>query len=662
MRFSSVLIANRGEIACRIVRACHALGLRAVAVYSDADRDALHVQLADEAVYLGPSDAAQSYLDGRRLIDAARRAGAQAVHPGYGFLAENAVFAQDCRDAGLVFVGPSPENIALMGSKMAAKSAAVAAGVPVVPGYHGQDQSDARLLDEAQAIGVPLLIKASAGGGGRGMRRVGALGDLAGELAAARAEAKAAFGNPQVLLERYVGAGRHIEVQILADGQGNVLHLFERDCSLQRNHQKLIEEAPAPNLAPTIRERLLDSAVRLAKNIGYDSAGTVEFLLDADTGDHYFLEMNTRLQVEHPVTELVTGIDIVAWQLRIAGGEALSFGQNDFTCSGWALEARIAAEDPANDYRPQTGRITYYSAPDLPGLRLDSGVRVGSVVGHHYDSMVAKLIGHAPDREGAIRLLDSGLSRFHIAGPGTNIGFLRDLLSLPDFRNGTHGIASLGAAFPDGWNAPLSDPWRHVEAVLACHLMRVGQAGSDPWITLGAWRVTEPSGRTGASTYWIDGNAIRVEGRAGRHVVTLHEQSVFEVENAVIAGDVLQYEACGMRRDLRIHVDGEKITLADARGCTTLTVRDGDGMFRAARATATDSGNQLTAPMPGLVSEVLVGIGESVTTGQPVMVIEAMKLLQTLSAPCSGKIAAIGFAQGETVEMGAILLSIETEE
>jgi len=662
MNFSTVLIANRGEIALRLVRACHSLGLRAVAVYSDVDRDAPHVIAADKAVHIGPPEAAQSYLDGDRIIAAAKQAGAQAIHPGYGFLAENADFAQACADAGLIFVGPSPDKIALMGSKIAAKAAAVAANVPVVPGYYGQDQSDDRLLAEARIIGVPLLIKASAGGGGRGMRQVHDLATFAAELAAARAEAEAAFGDGQVLLERFVGAARHIEVQILADNVGNVRHLFERDCSLQRNHQKVIEEAPAPQLAPDIRASLLDSAVRLTEGIGYDSAGTVEFLVDSDTGEYFFLEMNTRLQVEHPVTEAVTGIDIAAWQLRAAGGEALPFMQDDITCTGWAIEARIAAEDPANNFRPEIGMITGYAAPDMARLRLDSGVRAGSTVSHYYDSMLAKLISSERDRASAIRLLDQGLSKYHITGPGTNIAFLRDLLALPDFVAGTHSTASLGAAYPDGWRAPVPGPHQKAEAVLTRFLAQNDTGGSDPWTALGAWRVTEPSGRRGAAIYRVEGNDVRIEGRDENYIVTLPDQASFEIENATLRDGTLCFEIDGMRHSAHVEINGDIVTLDGETGRASFVVLNNDGIIQAAGEVTQGGGNQVNAPMPGLVSEVLVQPGETVTAGQPVVVIEAMKLLQTLTAPCPGTIAQINFTAGENVDMGAVLITIDREE
>ncbi len=656
MNFSTVLIANRGEIALRLIHACQGLGLRAVAVYSDADRDAPHVMQADSAVHIGPSEAAQSYLDGAKIIAAANRVGAGAIHPGYGFLAENAEFAQACGDAGLTFIGPSPENIRLMGSKISAKAAAVAASVPVVPGYYGDGQSDDLLLVEAHKIGTPLLIKASAGGGGRGMRQVDDLANFATELTSARAEAEAAFGDGQVLLERYVGTARHIEVQILADTHGNVLHLFERDCSLQRNHQKVIEEAPAPNLDAGIRAQLLESAVRLTAGIGYDSAGTIEYLFDAASGEYYFLEMNTRLQVEHPVTEAVTGIDIAQWQIRAAGGEVLAFSQDDISCTGWSIEARIAAEDPANGYRPEIGKITGYSAPKADGLRVDSGVRQGSTVSHYYDSMLAKLIAHAPDRASAIRLLDRGLEDFHIAGPGTNIAFLRDLLELPDFVEGSHSTAAIRQAYPDGWTAPTPTPQQQAEAVLT-RLLATKPTGSDPWSTLGAWRITEAAGRFGAAHYLLGDVHAQIDGRGGQYNVTLPDNPPFVMGNASLIDGTLCYEIDGIRHRADVQIDGDTVTLLGAR--LAIAVQTRDGLLQSGNDAALGSGNQVTAPMPGQVSEVIAKVGDTVTAGQSVVVIEAMKLLQTLPAPCAGTVSKINFSAGENVDSGAVLVVIK---
>lgn len=658
MSFDTVLIANRGEIACRLIAACKGLGLRSVAIYSDADRTAPHVAAADCAVYIGPSEAAQSYLNGAKIIAAAQQAGAGAIHPGYGFLAENAAFAQACADAGLVFVGPSPQNIDLMGSKIAAKAAAVAADVPVVPGYYGADQSESVLLAEARKIGTPLLIKASAGGGGRGMRLVTDLSHFAAELAAARAEAEAAFGDGKVLLERYVGTARHIEVQILADRHGTVRHLFERDCSVQRNHQKLIEEAPAPNLVPEIRAALLDSAVRLSARIGYDSAGTIEYLFDAESGDFYFLEMNTRLQVEHPVTEAVTGIDIAQWQLRIANGERLPFAQSDIPCNGWAIEARIAAEDPSQGYRPEIGQITAYNTPELPGLRIDSGVAMGSMVSHFYDSMLAKLIANAPDRSAAIRLLDRGLQGFHIAGLGTNIAFLRDLLALPDFANATHGTATLADTYPNGWQAATPTSQQRAEAVLARFLNDTKPVDQNPWTALGAWRITEPAGRLGAAIYRLETGDIHIAGRAGRYEITQPDHPVITVEHANFAENTLCYESSNLRHTVTASVTGSAVTLLGQGGRQVFAVLT-QAEINAQSGAQKNVGNQVLAPMPGRLSEMLVQIGDPITAGAPVAVIEAMKLMQTLTAPCSGTVSHIHFDAGDSLNAGAVLVKID---
>ena len=662
MKITTVLVANRGEIALRIIRACHKTELRAIAVYSDADRNAPYVAAADVAVHIGASEAAKSYLDGDKIIEAAKRTGADAVHPGYGFLAENATFAAACRNAGLVFVGPSPESIELMGSKIAAKAAAVAANVPVVPGYYGNDQSDEVLAREAAIISTPLLIKASAGGGGRGMRLVHDLVNFANELDSARREAVSAFGDDKVLLERYVGNARHIEVQILADGAGNVRHLFERDCSLQRNHQKVIEEAPAPNLAAHVRKKLLDSAVRLTESIAYDSAGTVEYLLDDDTGAFYFLEMNTRLQVEHPVTEAVTGIDIVEWQLRVAGGETLPFAQSDITCTGWSIEARIAAEDPANGYAPETGIINGYVEPTIDDVRIDSGVHVGGQISHYYDSMLAKVISAGRDRATAIRKLKRGLDGMEINGVGTNIGFLSDLLGTVEFTMGTHTTASIGSLYPDGWQPPQITPRHQGEAVLAMLLHDNKDTNQSPWSTLGSWRITEASGRRGAAVFHLDDMQVSISGRLGEYVVEIPEHPAFTTKNATLDGAGLQYEIDGIRRNLTAIISGTTVTLHDETGRYMVDVLTGVEAMQNRTAVHAGEGNTVFAPMPGLVSEVLVAVGDKVHAGQSVVVIEAMKLLQTLPAPCAGIIAKISYVAGESVDSGAILTTIEPEE
>ena len=662
MKIKSVLIANRGEIALRIINACHKIGLRAVAVYSDADRDAPFVEAADIAVHIGPSEAVKSYLDGDKIIAAAKRTGADAVHPGYGFLAENATFAADCIAAGLVFVGPSPENIRLMGSKIAAKAAAVAAKVPVVPGYYGDDQSEVILAAEAALIGTPLLIKASAGGGGRGMRLVDDLQNFSTELDQARREAKAAFGDDKVLLERFVATARHIEVQILADRHGNVRHLFERDCSLQRNHQKVIEEAPAPNLAPEIREKLLESAVRLSSDIAYDSAGTIEYLLDDSTGEFYFLEMNTRLQVEHPVSELITGIDIVEWQLRSAGGAALPFSQADISCTGWAIEARLAAEDPANNYAPETGLIVGYVEPKFDGLRVDSGVRAGSQISPYYDSLLAKIISYGTDRKTAIRRLRRGLDGMEITGVGTNIGFLDDLLNSDVFASGEHSTASISALYPDGWATSLPTAQHQAEAVLVRHLSLEPPQGPSVWQSLGGWRVTEPSGRAGAAIYQLGDAQVHISGRNGVYSISLPDHPTISLTHAGVTGSELQYELDGLRHSLQVRVNGKTVTLLGDGGQHGIDVLTLTEAAQNQTAQPKNAGNIVVAPMPSVVAEVLVKVGDTVTAGQGIIVVEAMKLMLTLNAPCTGTIQEILCSTGEIVESGAVLSTIEPEE
>ena len=441
----SVLIANRGEIALRIMRTCARLGIRTIAVYSDADAGALHVKSADEAIRIGPAPARASYRDMDAIISAAKRTGADAVHPGYGFLSENAAFAQRCEAAGLIFVGPSANAVQRMGSKIESKRIAEAAGVLTVPGYHGDAQDPDKLADAAKKIGFPVLIKASAGGGGRGMRRVDRADDFSTELAAAKAEAEAAFGDNTVLLEKYILNPRHLEVQLAGDRNGNLVHLFERDCSVQRNNQKVLEEAPAPNLPGSVREKLYDAALRLGRAIGYDFAGTVEFIMDRDSDSPFFLEMNTRLQVEHPVTELITGIDLVEWQLLAAAGEKLPLAQAQIRCHGHAIEARITAERADLAFRSVTGELTVVEAPR--GLRFDTGVEAGSRISLYYDSLIAKLIAHGADRDAALARLRGGLSELTLLGIPTTQAFLRDALDHPLFAGGNATTRFIETAF-----------------------------------------------------------------------------------------------------------------------------------------------------------------------------------------------------------------------
>ena len=458
---SSVLIANRGEIALRIMRTCARLGLRTIAVYSDADASAPHVKAADEAIRIGPPPARASYLDAKAIIAAAKQAGADAIHPGYGFLSENAAFARACDEAGLIFVGPSAVAVERMGSKIESKRIAEAAGVPTVPGYHGDDQTPTALAKAAKGIGFPILIKASAGGGGRGMRRVHKAAEFEAELAAAKAEAEAAFGDGSVLLEKLILNPRHLEVQLFGDRVGNLVHLFERDCSVQRNNQKLLEEAPAPNLPDSARAKLFDAALKLGRAIGYDSAGTVEFIMDRDSDSPYFLEMNTRLQVEHPVTESITGIDLVEWQLLAAAGEPLPVKQGQIRARGHAIEARITAERADLSFQPATGELSVVDVPR--GVRFDSGVEAGSQVSLYYDSMLAKMIAHGTDRASALSRLDAGLSGATLLGVPTIQPFLRDAIRQPIFADGKATTRFIETAFPGGW---MPNPQELIHAML----------------------------------------------------------------------------------------------------------------------------------------------------------------------------------------------------
>lgn len=665
LSFTRVLIANRGEIARRIQRACQKLGLESVAVFSEADRDAPFVAEADHAVCIGPAAPAESYLKVDAILEAARASGAGAIHPGYGFLSENAEFAARVEEAGLVFIGPSPEAIARMGSKIEAKAAAEAAGVPVLPGYRGADQSDDLLLKEAQALGVPFLVKASAGGGGRGMRLVTDPGAAGEAIAAARAEAKGAFGDPTVFLERYTPHARHVEVQVLGDAHGHVLHLGDRDCSLQRNHQKLIEEAPAPDIPDALRSAMRDAAVRLAGAIGYRSAGTVEYLYDPARAEFYFLEMNTRLQVEHPVTEAITGIDLVEWQLRIARGEALGFAQEDVSFDGHAIEVRLAAENPAENFRPETGTITLWAPPG--SVRLDSGVEEGSVVGHHYDSMLAKLIAHGADRDEAIRKAVAALDDFAVGGVGVNLAFQRALLTHPDFASLSHHTAGLSEMFPCGWTAPVADDETRALAALALHL-HLAPAPDTPWQSLGAWRLTGAPGRAGAACYWSDDadTPIRVAGQRTRLEVIQPDRTGLGVERARLTAQRLTGRADCTPFARRAHVlrSGHRwqVHLSAPEGMMMVPLRALEDRHLQRASGAAGGADTLRAPMPGAVAEIRVALGDRVSKGETLVVLEAMKLLQGLPAPVAGLVAEIYCAPGDTIAGGALLVRLDPED
>ena len=649
--FESVLIANRGEIACRIIRTCRRMGIRTIAVYSAADAASLHVALADESHPIGPAEAARSYLRPEAIIEAALAHRASAIHPGYGFLSERVELAELCAANGIVWVGPSPRCIAAMGSKIEAKRLAASHGVPSVPGYHGEDQSPARLLAEAEAIGFPLLIKASAGGGGRGMRRVDAASRFGEELVTAKAEAMAAFGDDRVLLERLILRPRHLEVQLAGDKHGRVIHMFERDCSIQRNYQKLVEEAPAPHLPEAVRHKLLDAAVRLGSAIGYDSLGTAEFILEAGGTEPYFLEMNTRLQVEHPVTEAITGLDLVELQLRIAAGEHMPLAQEDVVARGAAIELRINAEDPAAGFRPQLGRISHYVAPNGPGLRVDSGVGEGSEVTPYYDSLLLKLIAHAPTREAAVARLNAGLRTMVVLGVGTNQGFLRDVLRHPAFDD-VLTTDFIVEAFPGGWSAPA--PTSGVLGAVAIATARQAAASIEsvapgPWATLAGFRVGARAGLPGICRIQVspaEGEPAIIDVVAGPDGLTARRDGIDLPAPAALAGLSV---ANGM---VRLVEDGAPHALA------AMTLVEALGQTRTAAA---ESGTDVLAAMPGMIAQVLVETGQAVQPGDVLIVLEAMKLMMPLAAKAAGRVRAVHGVVGQIVTGGAVLVQIEPD-
>ncbi|PJI40869.1 MAG: 3-methylcrotonyl-CoA carboxylase [Rhizobium sp.] len=662
--FSKILVANRGEIACRIIRTARRIGLATVAVYSEADRDAAHVALADEAYAIGPAPARHSYLDGEKIIAAALASGAEAIHPGYGFLSENADFAEACAAAGLVFIGPPPSAIRAMGGKSAAKALMADAGVPLVPGYHGDDQSPALLADEAAKIGYPVLIKASAGGGGKGMRIVARPEDFAGELAGAKREALAAFGDERMLIEKYLARPRHVELQVFADNHGNCHSLFERDCSIQRRHQKVIEEAPAPGLPEDLRRRMGDAALACARAIRYSGAGTVEFLLD-QSGAFYFMEMNTRLQVEHPVTEFITGLDLVEWQLRVAAGERLPESWADLKIQGHSIEARLYAEDPNHEFLPSTGRISHLVLPEPDAhVRIDSGVRAGDAITVHYDPMIAKLIVWDTDRASAVRRLRGALGSTAIAGVTSNAGFLTRLSRLADFAD-----ANLDTGFIARNEANLlsaSKPDRTAVAMATLSLLLARKAATErqsmatadrhsPWNRTNGFRLNGPARE----------RLRLVLGQDGIETEILHLRRGFEIgigDEALAADGVLAEDGglsamIGGRKHTGYFLsDGEAFDLIVGANRYRVTTPDQAG---AAAPEALTGG--LTSPMPGLIRAVLVAVDDAVDAGQALVIMEAMKMEHTIRAPSAGLIKSLNCEQGAMVEAGIVLVDFEPE-
>jgi 3-methylcrotonyl-CoA carboxylase alpha subunit/acetyl-CoA/propionyl-CoA carboxylase biotin carboxyl carrier protein len=650
--FSTLLVANRGEIACRVIRAAREVGLRTVAVYSDVDAGALHVQLADTAVRIGPGPAAESYLSIPALLAAAAATGADAVHPGYGFLSERAEFARACRDAGLVFVGPSAEVIDLLGRKDVARAEAVKAGVPVLPAVEGG--SDEELVAAAGAeLGVPLLVKAAAGGGGKGMRVVRDLGELPAALAAARREAAAAFGDDTLLVERYVERGRHIEVQVLADSHGNVVHLHERDCSVQRRHQKVIEEAPAVAISDAVRATVTTAAVELARHVGYVNAGTVEFLVDGD--EAYLLEVNTRLQVEHPVTEAITGIDLVAAQLAIAQGEALPFTQEDITVRGHAMEVRVYAEDPDSGFLPQAGRAEVVRWP--AHARVDAALVGGQEVSTHYDPMLGKVIVFGANREAARQLLLSALDDTAVVGLTTNLGFLRDLAASAAFTS-----SAIDTAWLDREPIPRADPAESVSAAAAAWALTAtpsaGSApGGHPFGTRDGWRLGGPPAGTPV-TLSGPGSAPRtlvVAPAAG--TVTDHQTAGTVTVRSTSRGRdgllSISLDHAGTRGAAFVHAAAGRLSVT-RHGRTTVWTQP-----RAAAADAETSSGRIEAPMPGTVLAVDVAPGDRVSAGQRLGVLEAMKMEHALQAPFSGRVSAVEIGVGDQVTLGQPLFVVD---
>jgi len=651
LTFGSLLVANRSEIAVRVIRACRERGIRSIAVYSEADERSMHRRLADESYLIGPAPATESYLNIGRLVEAIEESGAEAVHPGYGFLSESAAFARAVVEAGAVWVGPPPEAMEAMGFKVRAKELARRAGVPTVPGYDGEDQSEERLAEEAECIGYPLLVKASAGGGGRGMRVVPGSREFVESARAARREAEAAFGDGSVFLEKLVEDPRHIEVQVLADGHGNVVHLYERECSIQRRHQKVVEEAPSPALSPDLRETICAAAVRLAREAGYRNAGTVEFLLAGD--EFFFLEMNARLQVEHPVTELVTGQDLVGLQLAIAAGEKIPFSQEDVTSRGNAIEARLYAED---DGLPAGGRLLAYAPPEGPGIRNDVGVEAGDEVLLFYDPMLAKLVVHASDRASAVRRLRRALRDYTVLGVPTNLPLLRRIAEHPAFAAGE---TTTGFLEDHGLTKAPSEISPPPEAVLLAAMAEVSRLAhsvsgdpfaAGPWRSLGAVRLRYRAGEQECE--------VEVErGRGGALALQLGDREAVAEILAVEAGRLHavldgQHFTAGFAfedGDVWISLQGESYRLSKP---SSPSVDDsGPG--------GVDAGASLTAPMPGTVVKVLVQEGDEVEEGQLILVLEAMKMEQPVTAPHAGRVATLPHPEGALVPGGAVLAEIE---
>jgi 3-methylcrotonyl-CoA carboxylase alpha subunit len=664
--FEKILIANRGEIALRVMRTARRLGVRSVAVYSQADAGAMHVEAADEAVCIGPAAAAESYLRGNVILEVAQRTGAQAIHPGYGFLSENASFAQGCAHAGVVFIGPPVGAIRVMGSKADSKRLMMNAGVPLVPGYHGTAQDLETLRAEAERIGYPVLVKASAGGGGKGMRIVRSAAELEAAIAGAKRESLAAFGDDTLLLEKYLSEPRHVEIQVFADTHGQCIYLFERDCSLQRRHQKVIEEAPAPALPDALRTRIGEAAVAAARAVNYVGAGTVEFMYQG--GQFYFIEMNTRLQVEHPVTEMITGLDLVEWQLRVAAGEPLPLAQEQLVRRGHAFEARVYAEDPTREFLPAIGRLTHLQAPvEGPHVRIDTGVRGGDEISVYYDPMIAKLIVWDEDRSAALRRLRNALAAYEIAGLTTNVTFLAAIAAHPAFA-----ACEIDTGFIERHRAQLVPAvLRTPEEILALAALAflLRQAASargsarvladphSPWYEVNGWNLNADSHyelrlRDTQQLY-----RITLHFRPQGYEVVVHEGGTIVASDAKLTGKSLTVTLAGVRQRATAIFQHQELTLfCDAR---TWRLELDDPLTRAEEQSS--GSGRIAAPMPGAVVAVLVEEGQMVERNQPLMVIEAMKMEHTLRAPAVGRVVKLRVARGDQVTEGSELVTFESE-
>ena len=698
--FDKILIANRGEIACRVATTARRLGIRTVAVYSDVDAGSRHVSLCGEAYHVGPAPARESYLRGDEIIRIMQACGAQAVHPGYGFLSENEAFAQACDQAGLIFIGPPPGAIHAMGLKAESKRLMAAAGVPLVPGYHDADQDPARLRRESDRIGYPVLIKASAGGGGKGMRVVESAAAFDAMLASCKREAVASFGNDAVLLERYVTKPRHVEIQVFADQQGHCVYLFERDCSVQRRHQKVIEEAPAPGMTAQRRRAMGETAVTAARAVGYVGAGTVEFIVDTN-GDYFFMEMNTRLQVEHPVTEMITGFDLVEWQLRVAAGEPLPVDQAALAITGHSIEARIYAENPDKGFLPSTGVLKHLAMPEAiqfavraqgaapesrAPVRIDAGVREGDAITPHYDPMIAKLIVWGKDRTAARLTMSQALAQLQVVGPATNVDFLRRLIVNPAFATADFDTADLDTGLIERERTallPLPQPATAADlALAAAAVIQAEHDASDPWSVRNGWRIGAPLQRR---LIFMDGSGQRevmLTYREDGYLAVVDTAKASDAEGVFIArpgrrggaspassfAHPAPSAAAGGARQVSLQIGNEQ------HRASAVIEDDILHLFTATRhlrleyidklahaGEADEDGGRLTAPMPGKVISILVQAGATVSKGDPLLVMEAMKMEHTITAPADGTIALVHYGVGDQVAEGEALIAIESQ-